>query len=185
MPNGAGAAGQQKTGVKQQLWQGQARVGYTADLEIVFSQEVSNMAISGSWVGVNFSNTFQSKPVDPDIAVPIIVKNNVLFAKTFGYLFRDLAFIHEAYKTKKLKLAVGIPNSDLQDLANDKTSTLIDTIRPFADAISWLCVGNEPLAPWNKGKYNNLLVNALSNVRKAVFESPDLGYYSAELSVHW
>jgi exo-beta-1,3-glucanase (GH17 family) len=132
------------------------------------SMREANMPMPGAWVGVNFSNTFQSQPIGADYAVNVIRDNKVSFVKTFGYRDRDLAFIQAAHGSKALKLAVGIPNSDLQDLAGGNTSTLINAIKPYADAISWLCVGNEPLASWNQGKYNNLLVNAITNVTKAV-----------------
>jgi len=126
------------------------------------------MPMPGAWIGVNFSNRFQSQPIKADYAVNVIRDNKVPFAKTFGYRDGDLAFIQAAHSSKVLKLAVGIPNYDLQALADGKTSAFIETIKPYTDVISWVCVGNEPLGSWEGGKYNNLLVKALTNVTNAV-----------------
>lgn len=122
---------------------------------------------SSTTMGMNFSNQFMSQPVAPATAASQIAALPVRRAKTFSYQGADRQFI-EAAATRNLKLAVGIPNADLQALANGNTQDLVAAIRPYAASIELLCVGNEPLGAWHNGRYLNLLVPAMQQVHKAL-----------------
>ena len=119
-----------------------------------------------STMGVNFSNYFQSRPVDPIAAATQIAGLPVTSAKTFSHQGSDLAFMTAA-RGKKLTLAVGCTNDELADLATGNTQPLVNAIKPFADIVAWVCVGNEPLGSWHQGKYNSVLVGAVTNVAAA------------------
>lgn len=122
---------------------------------------------SPTTMGVNFSNGFMVPPVDPKHAAQQIAALPVTRAKTFAYRGADNLFIAQA-ATDKLRLAVGIPNGDLQTLSEGNTQPLIDAIRPYAASIDWLCVGNEPFGDWYGGAYLKLLVPAMRNVQGAL-----------------
>jgi exo-beta-1,3-glucanase (GH17 family) len=126
------------------------------------------MPPSSAILGVNFSNAFQSKPIDPSLAAGQIASLPVTCAKTFGYHDRNLAFIKAAHARKQLTLAVGTLNAELSDLARGITQPLVDAIGPFAEIVSWLCVGNEPLGSWYNHEYDRLLVAAVTNVHNAL-----------------
>jgi exo-beta-1,3-glucanase (GH17 family) len=119
-----------------------------------------------SIMGVNFSNRFQSAPIDPTSTARQVAALPVTYVKTFGYQDGDLAFI-KAAQAQKLTLAVGIPDSELQNLAENTTRPLVNAILPVAGIVSWLCVGNEPLGSWKNNQYNDLLVPAVTNVNNA------------------
>jgi exo-beta-1,3-glucanase (GH17 family) len=118
-------------------------------------------------MGVNFSNYFQTQPVSPTTAAEQIAGLPVGAAKTFSHQGGDLAFM-KAAQARKLGLAVGCTNDELAGLAQGTTQPLIDAIRPFADSVAWVCVGNEPLGSWYNGKYNGVLVPAVQNVAAAL-----------------
>lgn len=122
---------------------------------------------STTTMGMNFSNQFMSQPVAPATAAAQIAALPVRRAKTFSYQGADLQFI-QAASTRNLRLAVGIPNADLQALASGQTQGLIAAIRPYVGSIELLCVGNEPLGAWHNGRYLNLLVPAMQKVQQAV-----------------
>ena len=124
-------------------------------------------AAASSTMGVNFSTQFMPQPVAPSTAASQIAALPVGRAKTFSYQGADLQFI-QAASTSNLRLAVGIPNAELQALAGGQTQALIAAIKPYARSIDWLCVGNEPLASWHEGKYLNVLVPAMQNVQNAL-----------------
>lgn len=124
-------------------------------------------AAASSTMGVNFSNQFMPQPVAPSTAARQIAALPVGRAKTFSYHGADLQFI-QAASTSNLRLAVGIPNAELEALASGQTQALITAIRPYARSIEWLCVGNEPLGSWHGGRYLNFLVPAMQNVQKAL-----------------
>ena len=124
-------------------------------------------ATASPTMGVSFSNLFMSNPVAPGAAATQIAALPVMHAKTFSYQNADLQFI-QAAASKNLRLAVGIPNDQLQALANGQTQGLINTIGPYAKSIELLCVGNEPLGAWYHGAYLNLLVPAMQQVQKAL-----------------
>jgi Glycosyl hydrolases family 17 len=124
-------------------------------------------AASPSTMGMNFSNQFMSQPVAPQVAASQIAALPVRRAKTFSYQGADLQFI-QAASTSNLRLAVGIPNAELEALASGHTQPLIATIQPYARSIEWLCVGNEPLGSWHGGRYLKSLVPAMQNVQKAL-----------------
>lgn len=124
-------------------------------------------AAASSTMGVNFSNQFMSQPVAPATAARQIAALPVGRAKTFSYHGGDLQFI-QAASASNLRLAVGIPNAELEALAHGQTQALIAAIKPYARSIDWLCVGNEPLGSWHGGRYLNLLVPAMQNVHSAL-----------------
>ena len=115
-------------------------------------------------MGLNLSNDFQSSPVNPRQAVNDIA-THVYMAKTFSLSESSMEFISAATSHNlPVKLAVGAPNNMLKDFASGNTSDFIAKIRPYAQNICWICVGNEPLGSWNNGIYNNILAPAVSNV---------------------
>ena len=118
-------------------------------------------------MGVNFSTQFMPSPVAPQAAASQIAALPARRAKTFSYHGADLQFI-KAASAGNLRLAVGIPNDELEGLAADQTQALITAIKPYAKSIDWLCVGNEPLGAWHKGRYVKHLVPAMQNVQKAL-----------------
>jgi exo-beta-1,3-glucanase (GH17 family) len=119
-------------------------------------------------MGLNFSNDFQSSPVNPRQAVNDIA-SHVYMAKTFSLSASSMEFISAATSHNlPVKLAVGAPNNMLKDFASGNTSDFIAKIRPYAQNICWICVGNEPLGSWNNGIYNNILAPAVSNVHAAL-----------------
>jgi exo-beta-1,3-glucanase (GH17 family) len=124
-------------------------------------------AAASSTMGVNFSNQFMPQPVAPATAARQIAALPVGRAKTFSYHGADLQFI-QAASASNLRLAVGIPNDELEALANGQTQALIAAIKPYARSIDWLCVGNEPLGSWHGGRYRDLLVPAMQNVHSAL-----------------
>src|SRR5215510_2858525 len=122
-----------------------------------------------STMGLNFSNFFQSRPIDPNAAAELISKlssGSVKSAKIFSHQDSDLAFM-KAARAHRLTLAVGCTNAELADLAAGKTKPLVDVIRQFTDVVAWVCVGNEPLGSWYGGQYNSVLVPAVRNVAAA------------------
>lgn len=125
------------------------------------------MSDAASTMGVNFSNLFMVPPVAPAKAAQQIAQLPVRRVKTFSHSGQDLAFI-QAAAALSLRVAVGIPNNELQGLANGQTQALIANIKPYASAIDYLCVGNEPLGTWYNGAYTQLLVPAMQNVQKAL-----------------
>ena len=125
---------------------------------------------SSTTMGVNFSNQFMPQPVAPATAATQIAALPVMRAKTFSYHGADLQFI-QAASTRNLRLAVGIPNAELEALAKGQTQALIAAIKPYARSIEFLCVGNEPLGSWHGGRYLNLLVPAMQNVHKALLQA--------------
>lgn len=119
-------------------------------------------------MGLNFSNDFQSSPVDPRQAVNDIAIH-VFMAKTFSLSTSSMQFIRAAtVHDAPVHLAVGTPNDMLRDFASGNTTEFIDKIRPFAQNICWICVGNEPLGSWYNGIYNDILAPAVSNVYTAL-----------------
>ncbi|GGJ03453.1 glycosyl hydrolase family 17 protein [Neoroseomonas lacus] len=119
-------------------------------------------------MGLNFSNDFQSSPVDAHAAVNEIA-THVYMAKTFSLSSRSMEFIAAATAhNMPVRLAVGTPNDMIQDFANGKTSDFIERIRPYAKNICWICVGNEPLGSWHNGAYNDILAPAVTNVYAAL-----------------
>ena len=128
-----------------------------------------------STMGVNFSNFFQSRPIDPNTAAKQIAGLPVKSAKIFSHEGSDLKFMTAA-QTNGLTLAVGCTNAELQGLADGKTQSLIGAIKPLADIVSVVCVGNEPLGSWQPPAYKNLLIGACENVRLALAsEKLDIG----------
>lgn len=117
----------------------------------------------GTTMGVNFSNFFQSKAIDPGTAAAQIAGMSVKSAKTFSHQGSDLAFM-KAARANGLTLAVGCTNDELAGLAAGITQPLVDAITPFRDVVAWVCVGNEPLGSWHRGKYNDVLSPAVDNV---------------------
>jgi exo-beta-1,3-glucanase (GH17 family) len=127
-------------------------------------------AAASSTMGVNFSNQFMPQPVAPATAARQIAALPVGRAKTFSYQGADLQFI-QAASAGNLRLAVGIPNAELEALAQGHTQALIAAIKPYAKSIDWLCVGNEPLASWYGGKYRDVVAPATQNVHNALKEA--------------
>lgn len=121
-------------------------------------------------LGVNFGSLFMVPPVDPREAARQIAALPVRRAKTFSYRGADLAFIRAAAEAG-LRLAVGVPNDQLERLARGDTRELLEALRPSAAAIDWLCVGNEPLDPMYGGLHDLLLVPAMQSVRRALQEA--------------
>jgi exo-beta-1,3-glucanase (GH17 family) len=128
-----------------------------------------------STMGVNFSNYFQSNPIEPSVAVSQILALPVTSAKIFSHQGSDLKFM-EVARASGLTLAVGCINEQLLDLAQGNTQPLVDAIKPFSDIVAWVCVGNEPLGSWHHGKHNSVLVPAVTNVANAFKQaSLDIG----------
>jgi exo-beta-1,3-glucanase (GH17 family) len=121
-------------------------------------------------MGVNFSNFFQTHPVKPENAAAQIASLPVGAAKTFSHQGGDFDFM-KAAQAKKLGLAVGCTNDELAGLAQGATQPLINAIKPFADSVAWVCVGNEPLGSWYNGKYNGVLVPAVKSVYTALHQA--------------
>jgi Glycosyl hydrolases family 17 len=120
-------------------------------------------------MGVNFSNNYQSNPVDAKLAADQIAKLPVTIAKTFNYVGRDKQFIDAvAQSHPELKLAVGTTNADLAIFAQGNTKALMDAIRPIKNSVSMVCVGNEPLGSWYNGQFDKVLVGAVANVARAL-----------------
>lgn len=119
-------------------------------------------------VGVNFSNTFQKKPISVSTAATAIAATGAGVVKMYNYEQTD--FIQDA-KSKGLQVIIGIPNEKLADLSANKASALsavVDVVKTYADTIIMVCVGNEPLAPWKNGKYTASLVPAIQNLQTAL-----------------
>lgn len=114
-------------------------------------------------MGMNFSNDFQSSKVSPERAMNEIAVS-VFMAKTFSFSAGSLAFMQACKNHPRMRLAVGTPNEMIQDFANGNTTKFLNTIRPYINSISWICVGNEPLGSWNKGRYNNILAPAAEKI---------------------
>jgi exo-beta-1,3-glucanase (GH17 family) len=119
-------------------------------------------------MGLNFSNDFQSNPVDPRKAMGEIALN-VYMAKTFSLSPSSLQFMQAATANNPpLRLAVGAPNDMLDDFRKGNTDRFINTIRPFASNIAWVCIGNEPLGSWYNDRYLDVLGPAVENVYNAL-----------------
>ena len=119
-----------------------------------------------SVMGMNFSNDLQSTPIAPSTAMAQIAPL-VGRAKTFSLSQRSLSFIGQAQHYPGFMLAVGTPNDMLQDFAAGKTTEFLNTIQPYLNNIDLICVGNEPLASWWNGKYNDFLAPAVKNIFSA------------------
>ena len=118
-------------------------------------------------LGVNFGSLFMEPPVAPEVAARQVAALPVGRAKTFSYRGSDLAFIRAA-AAAGLRLAVGVPNDQLERLARGDTRDLVDALAPSAAAIDFLSVGNEPLDPMYGGAHDRLLVPAMQSVRAAL-----------------
>ncbi|PHS04842.1 MAG: hypothetical protein COA88_13160 [Kordia sp.] len=118
-----------------------------------------------STVGVNFSNTFQSKPISATKAASQIKGMGVGMVKMFNYTQTD--FI-DAAKAEGLQVIIDIPNDGLKDLSNNNTSAVVDVVKKYSGTIVMVCVGNEPLGSWWGGAYNDLLVPAIQNLNTAL-----------------
>ena len=126
-------------------------------------------AAASSTMGINFSNQFMPQPVAPATAARQIAALPVGRAKTFSYQGGDLQFI-QAASAGNLRLAVGIPNAELEALAQGHTEALIAAIKPYASSIDWLCVGNEPLGCMVRRQVPGVLAPAMQNVHNALKE---------------
>jgi len=72
--------------------------------------------------------------------------------------------------TNHIKVALGTTNEEIQTLANGgpNPDLFVQRIKNFAPAISWICVGNEPLGSWYGDKYYPLLGRAVANLHAAL-----------------
>ncbi|MCP4327805.1 MAG: hypothetical protein GY791_05140 [Alphaproteobacteria bacterium] len=116
-------------------------------------------------VGVNFSNSFQSTPIDPVRAAKQIASVGVKTVKMFNYTQTEFL---DAARASGLRVLTAVPNDGLAALAKGDTAPVIKATQPYADIVAAICVGNEPLGAWHKGKYTQALVPAVTNLAKAL-----------------
>jgi hypothetical protein len=120
----------------------------------------------GFVMGLNFSNSLQSKPIDPSKAAFQILKL-VEMVKFFAFSDSEVAFL-KALKNNapSARVAVGSTLDQMLEFANNESSGWVDlltsnTAWPWT---SWICVGNEPLGSWYNGQYNNSVVPAVQGL---------------------
>ncbi|MFT5779733.1 MAG: hypothetical protein ACI837_002692, partial [Crocinitomicaceae bacterium] len=118
-----------------------------------------------STVGVNFSNTLQSKPTPITTAITDISAIGGKMVKMFNYTETD--FI-DAAQAKSFQIILAVPNDGLQDLADNKCSAVVDMVKKYPGTIIMVCVGNEPLGAWWNGAFTNLVVPAIQNLNAAL-----------------
>ena len=119
-------------------------------------------------IGMNFSNTFQKAPISVSTAAKAIADTGAGVVKMYNYTQTD--FIEDA-KSNSLQVIIGVPNDKLANLsANSSTAlaAIVNVVKTYSDTIIMICVGNEPLAPWQKGDYNRTLVPAIQNLQTAL-----------------
>jgi exo-beta-1,3-glucanase (GH17 family) len=118
-----------------------------------------------SVIGMNLSNTFQSNPIPLASGAAQIAKLPVGLVKVFSTRGADATF-WKRVSDDGLKVIVGIPNDDILNIAagGDSAKLIINQIKPYAEAISWVCVGNEPLGSWYGDKYSPYLSKAVGVV---------------------
>jgi hypothetical protein len=99
-------------------------------------------------LGMNLSNAFQSQPISLRQGVAQIVKLPVGLVKLFSSDGTDPNFWQTVF-THGVKAALGTTNEDIINLASGGfANKFVQNIKPFSQAISWICVGNEPLGSW-------------------------------------
>lgn len=122
------------------------------------------MSNAAAALGVNFGSLFMAPRVAPGRAARQVAALPVGRAKTFSCRGDDLAFIRAA-AALRVRLAVGVPNDQLERLAGGDTRELVEAIAPSAGAIDFLSVGNEPLDPMYGGALDGHLVPAMQAVQ--------------------
>ena len=115
-------------------------------------------------MGMNLSNAFQSKPINLATGVAQIARLPVGLVKLFSNT-TDPNF-WQSVSTNGLKVAVGIPNDGIQNIATggDLAAIIVAQLKPKASSISWVCVGNEPLGSWYNDKYTPYLARAVGRL---------------------
>src|SRR4051794_26956389 len=115
-------------------------------------------------VGVNYSNTFQSSPINDADAARQIQELGASSVKIFNYT--QTSFLDQARK-RQLSVLVDVPNGELVNLYNNNTSALAQAIASYTDVIKTVCIGNEPLGSWQPPIYRTYLAKAVSNAYAA------------------
>ncbi len=120
-------------------------------------------------MGMNLSNAFQSTPIPLERGAAQIAKLPVGLVKLFSQKETGPNFWDCVLKNG-LKLALGTSNDDIISFAGGGpvASTFVQTIKPYAQAISWICVGNEPLGSWYGDQYYPYLGKAVRNLYDAL-----------------
>jgi len=115
-------------------------------------------------MGMNLSNTFQSNPIPLRNGADQIANLPVSLVKLFS-LETDPNF-WASVSQHGLKVALGISNGDIQNIATggDTVNILVNQMKPHAQAISWVCVGNEPLGSWYNNKFTPYLARAVGRM---------------------
>lgn len=115
-------------------------------------------------VGVNYSNTFQSSPINDTDAAKQIQALGATSVKLFNYT--QTGFLDQA-RANRFSVLVDVPNAGLEDLYNNNTSELVNAIASYTDVIETVCIGNEPLGSWQPEIYKTYLPKAVSNAYAA------------------
>jgi hypothetical protein len=115
-------------------------------------------------MGMNLSNAFQSNPIPLQNGAVQIAKLPVSLVKLFS-LETDPNFWLPVSQYG-LKVALGIPNETIEKIAagGDTAQLIVSQIKPYAQAISWICVGNEPLGSWYNNKFTPYLARAVGRM---------------------
>ena len=122
-------------------------------------------------VGINYGR-LASSPLPHDVAIRKIKDLGANAIK----LFDTDHDVLNALSNSGLRVMTAIPNGELEKYAHDGNACLeyARSIRTFLDRnvrIEWVAVGNELTALWYRGRYTNLLMPTLINLRDAFAKS--------------
>jgi hypothetical protein len=118
-------------------------------------------------VGVDVSTLFARHPVSGAQLSALLRARGIWRAKVFDY---DRGLLDALVAGGVREVVVGIPNVELHNLALSRSHAdrLVLLMQPHRDLISFVAVGNEPLALWWGGEFESELPAALGNVEAAL-----------------
>jgi len=122
-------------------------------------------------MGMNLSNAFQSTRIPLEVGAEQIAKLPAGLVKVFSPEGLSSNFWNSV-SNNGLEVALGTTNDTIISFANDlgTARTFVGTIKQYAKAILWVCVGNEPLGSWYNNQYNPYLGKAVGNLCTALQE---------------
>lgn len=141
--------------------------GSTDEHAVLGADGWSAATVPPSPVGVDFSAVFSRQPIPLPRVTSALAERGIRRAKVFQYDGQLLDAMAAAGVTD---VAVGIPNFELHALALSPTHAddVVARMEPHRAMISYVIVGNEPLADWWADEFSAHMPLAVRNVRAAL-----------------
>lgn len=123
-----------------------------------------------AFIGVNFSNTFQSNPISPQAAINQIAAAGLKVVKMFNDTQTD---VFDLASSTGLSVLMDVPNDQLGPLVNGDTAAVVNAVSKYRDIVPMVCVGNEPYLKY-QGRFVNITISpdqlpaAVSNLQSAL-----------------